>query len=357
MVTCAACATPDEAINDAKAKWCDAQRVMNCKVDAWCTDKGCFCPDSEVDEWDGNGINMFGDILADMKPGMSGKSFRTNSSDVALPELSLVYAKVVMEYLMSNGTHGVELTPTQLQCAAEALVTLPPLAVNETREMVQQHVFAELFLKGAQGEDFDNIQAALTNNIFNLNGAFVLENMLATQLALNASGLDTDISGWDLSVIDWSVDGRERTDLSTDYQTQILSGLAGNPVQADIEGIYEEIYRDSSGYTTCAKTELQGTIVWNCPDAITAQNPSIENGCTREPNIEEVCVLVGTEEWQWAAGLTGAWSMQWFQDQLAMYNNPPGLSGEFQSRNLTHEYFFQSKISSWTENVPERSQT
>ena len=62
---------------------------------------------------------------------------------------------------------------------------------------------------------------------------------------------------------------------------------------------------------------------------ITADNPNEEDCGPPEQVIETVCVQVGTETWSWASGIMGAWSMQWWEDQLAKYE--PSLTGEEQA--------------------------
>ena len=119
---------------------------------------------------------------------------------------------------------------------------------------------------------FDNIQSAITNPIFNYNAVFVIENMLATQEALKAGNHSENITDWDLSVIDWTITGNDKIiDLSPEYQTAILSGLTGNPVQSEIEDNFNGIWTEASGFTGCAQYQQYGSNHWNCPDAITAR--------------------------------------------------------------------------------------
>jgi len=96
--------------------------------------------------------------------------------------------------------------------------------------------------------------------------------MLATQIALEAGNHSEHINDWDLSVIDWSVNGNSKLDdLSPEYQTAILSGLTGNPVQSEIEDNFNGIWTEASGFTGCAQYQQFGTNEWDCPDAITAR--------------------------------------------------------------------------------------
>ena len=55
----------------------------------------------------------------------------------------------------------------------------------------------------------------------------------------------------------------------------------------------------------------------------------MENGCDVEQYIEEICVQAAQEVWSWQKGLTGAWAMQWWQDQLAKYR--PVIPGSDQA--------------------------
>ena len=76
-------------------------------------------------------------------------------SDMAQP----IYGAVILDYLKSNESTGVDLTDAQLLCAAQALSDLPQLSVNNSRNEVQSHVLAALYEKDAQGDTFDKIQA------------------------------------------------------------------------------------------------------------------------------------------------------------------------------------------------------
>jgi len=58
---------------------------------------------------------------------------------------------------------------------------------------------------------------------------------------------------------------------------------------------------------------------------ITADAPNEEDCGPPITVIESVCVQAGTETWSWASGIMGAWSMQWWEDQLAKYQ--PSLTG------------------------------
>ena len=304
-VACAACpaSTGNHLIN-AMADWCEVHRVLACEEKGWCLDSGCWCP--EFSDSDSRVNNTFGDVI---------------------------YSKVIMDYFQ-NATHDTPLSAEELQCVAESLATLPPLTRNNSRDQIQDHVFSSLFEKGARDEMFENIKDALTDEIFNYNVAFVVEIMLATQESAEAHGDSTDISGWDLSVVDWSIDGRDKvTDLSPEYLTSILTGMFGHPLPAETAAIaaaeYNGIWTDASGYTGCAQYQQFGSNHWNCPDAITAANPTVETCGEPEQVIETVCIAAGTEYWSWASGLMGAWSMQWWQDQLAKYDPP--LSGGAQA--------------------------
>ena len=138
------------------------------------------------------------------------------------------------------------------------------------------------------------IKQAITGDGFNYNVAFVLENILATENALENSIMvnandTTDINSWNLTSIDWSKNTED--DLTENYQDQILAGLNGNPVVSEVQGQYDHIFADSAGISGCAETKLQGFNKWDCPDEISAQNPS-DPPCTLEQVIEEVCIQV-----------------------------------------------------------------
>ena len=302
QVTCAACSldSGDHLIN-AMSEWCDVNPVLHCDEKGWCLDDGCYCPE-------------FCDVDS-----------RVNNTYV-----DTIYSMVVMDYF-TNALHGVDLSAEQLQCISESLVTLPAITQNNTRDQIQNHVLSSLFEKGAQDDVFDEIKEALTNPIFNYNAVFVIENMLATQVALEQAGQSADISGWDLSVIDWTISGMNKdSELSPQYQSAILDGYLGNPVKSDVESAFSEIWTEASGFIECGETAQQASVHWTCPDVISAANPT--QAVCGEPaiSIETVCIAPGHESWSWPSGLMGAWSMRWFQDQLAKYE--PSLSGAAQDR-------------------------
>ena len=141
-----------------------------------------------------------------------------------------LYGSVLMDYLSSlggtvQGEYGqLQVTPEVLQCASDAVATLPDLTSNNARDEIYRHVMQQLYLKSDHSA-IDVIAAAVQADTWNYGGVYVIETMLAAETAMQSAGTfdEAAFNAWDLGTgIDWSIDGNTATDLSAGYMTAIL---------------------------------------------------------------------------------------------------------------------------------------
>lgn len=257
-----------------------------------------------------------------------------------------LYGSVVMDYLNSlggtvAGPYGdLMVTPAVLQCASDALLTLPDLTQNNAREEIYNHVMQSQYIKSDHSA-IDVLQAALQAPAWTFGGAYVIETMLATELEMQTSMIFDPLAfnAWDLSGIDWSMEGNTATDLSAAYMDTLLAGYnGGNGVDATtlaaVQAQQPDIEQDASGKTECTSMAILQTTHWVCPEGHDPAVPgSAALGCDPTVANEDVCQVYGQEAWNWMSGLHGLWGYEWFQDNLATYG-PPSLGGAHQSEIL-----------------------